>query len=58
MRSRSRLARTFRGSIADALISIALVIAAFVALATWPDYVVADFAIPVAIAIGLGMWRR
>jgi hypothetical protein len=52
------LARTFRSPLLDALISITLVCAACIGLTTWPDHVVADFAIPAAIAIGLAMLRR
>jgi len=53
-----RLARPFQGPLGDAFVSITLVCVAFIALTTWPDHVVADFAVPIAIAIGIAMLRR
>jgi hypothetical protein len=42
----------------DALIAIALLAVTIGAIIRWPDEIIADLAIPIAISIALGLWRR
>jgi hypothetical protein len=55
---RHRLARVARSPVVDLLIAVALFVAACVAIDLWPDKIIADIGIPIAIAIALALRRR